>query len=360
MDLPQLKTLEKWPFLAEDDAIWEKWLKHKHISLVGDLKQEMIKLLGKEVRDSIKRRVIFLFLVPHVGLIPNNLVVQAFAPDSFDFSSCKASLFDIYRFSSTNLEFTCDLILEFYLLLKDAESVSDRNALHQYNSCVLSLLRALPPDSPRAEELFEQYLFFEECTHNQFALFMINEMVAEEWKRRADEKYRRHMIAVIESQRISCPSYADHRSLVFNYVQSMEMAVEIMVEKTKPRYSKELFLSQLELLLSEEIPGYNDFSDFVHKIYSILAGEENKERRRRLARYLMNNGYNSGSQFFDKLFELILTEFGDDDPEIRPYVENQRQMKMNRENKERTAREAEARYRREKFEENKAILTAMK
>lgn len=319
----------KW-FPTSDNKVWKQWVDYKHRET-----NDLIDLLTSAVRDSFKRRAVFLLLVPSEEL---NTIYWKEEIGKFyqrvDF---------LNKLSPALLSYATDLIVEFYSALKPVHcpepkhysqkfsegmiftSVPDKyhDALCFYNGCVLFLLRLIPEE--QRERIFPLFSLRDISTYsnmdnasgyNPFESLLVGN-VDEKWKRRADATMRQ----IIKDE---LSGKAKPRKDWENALQCYANIIKIQLYGDALHYDVALYADQIQFLVSEE--HYDQQLVDTHevaKIFQILSADIYKEIRRQVARFVV---FGNRDEFKVWSYEtlrgaqMMLVEFGPDDKELAQRV----------------------------------------
>jgi hypothetical protein len=322
----------KW-FPAGDDKVWKQWVDFKRREA-----RDLVELLTSDVRDSFKRRAIFLLIVPSAEL---NVIYWKEAVGKFyhrqDFLNVLTSDLLIY---------TADLVVEFCTMLKPLHcdrpkhlveggggitvhmSVPDKyhDALYFYNSCILLLLKLLPDeDRERIFPLFSlrdisTYCGMEDASgYNPFRELLYSE-VDEKWKRQADATIRQIVGDELAGR-------AKPREEWENALQCYADVINLQLYGESLRYSVELYADQIQFLASEEHYGHGRLIDDwnVVRIFQILSGDVYREIRRQVARFVVFGNKDEFRVWSGETLQtanMMLEEFGKDDEELAQRIQS--------------------------------------
>ncbi len=300
---------------------------------------DLVRLLTSDVRDSFKRRALFLLIVPSAYFNPLYWTN------------------DVGHYHGTNflkdlptdlLRYVAELVIEFCVALTPLHcdrpehhtaggggiivfwSVLDRyhDVLVFYNNCIVELLGLLPPDE--GEKLFPLFSLNDISTfsgleessgYHPFRYLLRAEKVGERWKREADAAMRK----IVENE---LGGKARPRGPWENALNCYAQAIQEQLYD-KLTYSVELFASQMQFLMDNR--AHSDLllidGRRVIRVFNLLPGDAYKELRHTLSRYavLESEGKLWGFSLSDKeTFQAVhamLEEFGEDDRELADRLE---------------------------------------
>lgn len=315
----------KW-FPTEEDKIWGQWVDYAHRGT-----EDLVKLLSSNVRDSFKRRAIFLLLVPSADLNP------VYWKD--EVGKFYQNLDFLKTLTPNLLDYATELIVEFYELLRPSHRDKPKNiagggggivvfmqipdkyhtALCFYNNCILRLLALLPME--RGEKIFSLFSLRDISTfsdmedssgYNPFQNLLYSE-VDETWKRRSDATMRQ----IIQNE---LTGKTQPREKWENALICYAEVIKLQTCGDGLDYSVGLFADQIQFLVSEEHFGSELLSSWeVPRIYKILSADIYKEIRYRVVKFLIFGNNREFSVLSDDTLifaERILEEFGEDDQNL--------------------------------------------
>ena len=312
-------------FPAEEDKAWKQWVDYKDRENC-----DLIDLLSSDVKDSFKRRALFLLVVPSADFNPiywTKEIGKFYHQTDF-----------LKNLTADQLDYVTDLIIEFCSMLKPIHcakpkgvveggggvtvfmSIPDKyhDALYFYNNCILQLLILLPVE--KAKKVFPHFSLIDISTYSNMEdasgynplknIFYIEE-IDERWKREADA--RMCEIVLSEISGVSKPR-EKWEEAIRQYADIVQMMLYGEI-----KYSLELYASQIQFIMDNR-QGKNKLIDNwqVIKLFDLLAGDQFKKLRHTIARHVLleNTGefskfsiYNNGTQ---QTVDHILIEFGDD------------------------------------------------
>lgn len=355
--LQRLKA--RW-FPSEDDKTWRKWVDFRMRET-----RDLVDLLKQDVRENLKARAVFLLLVPDPEWNPLYWVRKC------DLGKFYQNTDFLKTLSPGLLKYATDLICEFCGILRPLHCERPKHvtegvpgfqvfmsipgkyhaALYFYNQCILMLLTLLPDDE--ASRVFEFFSIKDISTfanmddasgYNPLEHLMFRKDIDEKWKRKADALMREIVLA--EHQGKTKPR-EEHESAVGWYANILDL---VSYHQELP-YSRDLFISQLEFLISDKLAGSRrSVSPWkVVSILSLLEGDKYRELRHQFSRFVLfanSDKFTVWSKETEDCARLMLAEFGDTDPEIKIYLkaaleegnqrvqENMRQAKAAKDNEE--------------------------
>jgi len=282
-DLPIFvrEFLTEW-FPTAEDAIWKQWVDRGPRARE---QSDLVGLLTSDVRDSFKRRALYLLVVPSKKFNP----IYWKKEEIGGFYGEKGFLDALPSLSFDLLLYVAGLVSGFCLRLKklhnDRSSSGEwHDALSFYSCCILKLLSLLPME--KSEELFLLYSLRSISTssdrggasaYTPFGLLLYSKEVGEYWKVRADSM----MWEIIRSE---LAGKSKPREQWEDALSCYARIVEAYLWNDSP-YSVELFESQIDFLLRHHsticplIIGYR-----LPKMFDVLSGDKRKDLRHRIAR----------------------------------------------------------------------------
>ena len=325
--MKNLKTfvegLRKKFFPSEEDKAWKQWVDYKDRE-----SRDLIKLLSSDVRESFKKRALFLLVVPDADF--NTLYWKKEIGKFYHKIDFLKSL------SMEFLDYVTELIVEFTIILSPTHnpkpkgvieggggitvfmSIPDKyhDALYFYNHCILYLMTVLPEE--KAEKVFplcslidiSTYWNMDEASgYNPFS-HLLHMDIDEKWKKMADDRMRK-----IISDEISGKTNPreDWENALIQYAEIIQMQLY-----GKIKYSLELFAGQLQFLMDNRQGKFNLINWHVIKMLNLLSGDEYKKLRHTIARYVLLEDVGEFSKFSiysketKQAADYILDEFGDD------------------------------------------------
>jgi hypothetical protein len=304
-------------FSSKEDEVWKRWVDFKERK-----SKDLVEFLSSDVRDNFKRRAVFILLVPSADF---NILYWKQKIGKFSENT------DFLKvLTSDQLEYVADLIIEFSSVLMPMftscpgmtvrESVTEKytNALNYYNSCILYLLAVLPEE--KAKKIFSHYSLIDISTYcsmsdssgyDPFGNLLLME-IDEKWKKMADDRMCEIIndeIAGKTTPRVkreeALPQYA-------GIIQTMLCG--------KISYSLEFLASQVQFIVDNGQYKAGLFSSYeIIKLFNLFLGDEYKELRHTIARYVLLEESESGSSCFtiysketQQAVDQILEEFKDD------------------------------------------------
>lgn len=325
------KLQRKW-FPSEDDKIWKQWVDYKRRE-TGDL----IKLLNCDIRDSLKKRAIFLLIVPSSEFNPIYWTEEVGKfYHKFDF---------LKTLNPGLLSYVTDLIVEFYGMLMPMHcdkpkhyteggggitvfwSVPDKyhDALYYYNNCILQLLTILPEEQcDRIFSLFSlrdisTYWNMEDASgYNPFQSLLYSD-VNEKWKKQADGKMRQIIIDELSGKTKPREEW-ENALKCYSYIITLQLYGE------KIPYSVDLFADQINFLVSEDHYGEELINSWnVVKLLQILSADIYKEIRYKVAKFMVVGNKGEFSIHSEETLQgakMMLDEFGQDEKELTQRIQS--------------------------------------
>jgi len=324
-----VKSFQKKWFPTDDDRVWKRWVDYKRREL-----RDLIGLLNSDVRDSFKRRVVFLLLVPTEELNPIYWTEEVGKfYQKIDF---------LKTLNPGLLSYATDLIVEFYAMLKPMHcdspshysqgqrggvilhfSVTDKyhEALSFYNDCILLLLTLLPEE--QCEKIFPLFSLRDISTYNDLENFsgyrpfrnLLRSKVDEKWKKRADATMRQ----IVKDE---LAGRTKPRENWENALQQYAKAIDIR----DLNYSVDLYADQIQFLVSEEHYDYELIDDWmVGQIFQILPANTYRKIRHQVAKFIV---FGNSGNFKDWLninleyAKMMLNEFGQDDNDLAQRIQS--------------------------------------
>lgn len=317
-----LERFQSRCFPNSDDKVWKQW-----VDLKKREPKDLVELLSLEVRDTLKRRAVFLLLVPsaeYSGIYWNGKVGNFGYETNF-----------LKTLNSNLLIYATQLIIDFYSMLMPKHnynpmhykeggsgftmyiSVPDKyhDALFFYNNCILLLLTMVPEE--QGKHIFSLFSLIdistywnmeEESGYNPF-YNLLSSNVAEKWKKLADSKMKQ--IIANELTGNTKPREEWENALeCYDYIIRLQLLGENLP------YSVELFADQIRFLVSEEHYG----KDIIHssqvcKIYQILSADIYKDIRYRVAKFIIFGKKEEYSIWSEEILQganMMLDEFSQD------------------------------------------------
>jgi hypothetical protein len=318
-------------FPTDDDKVWKQWVDYKQRET-----RDLAGLLVSDVRDSFKRRAIFLLLVPSAYL--NSIYwtekIGKFYQD-VDF---------LKTLTPNLLGYAADLIIEFYAMLKPMHcgrpkhyaqggsgitiytSVYEKyhDALYFYNKCILLLLTLLPEE--QCERIFPLYSLLDISTYssmddssgyNPFQNLLYGK-VDEKWKRQADATMRQIIRDELEGKTKPREEWEDA-------LRCYASTIELQLYGEKMSYGIDLFADQIQFLVSKEHYGHDLINSWkIPRIYQLLSADIYKEIRYRVASFVIFGNKNEFTVWSEETLqtaEIMLNEFGQDDQELAQRIQ---------------------------------------
>jgi len=319
----------KW-FPNADDKIWKQWVNYKRRET-----NDLIELLNSDVRDSFKRRVIFLLLVPSPELNPIYWIEEVGKLyHKFDF---------LKTLSPDLLSYATELIVEFNTMLKPMHcdkpenivqggggitifmSVPDKyhDALYYYNSCILLLLEILPEE--QCERIFPLYSLLDISTYsgmedasgyNPFQSLLYSN-VEEKWKIKANASMKQIIMDEMAGKTKPREEWEDA-------LKCYGHIINLLLYSEKLPYSTDLLASQIEFLVSEKHYG-NELVDGskVTKIFNFLSAEIYKDIRYQVAKFIFFGNKKKFWIWSEETLQganMMLNEFGQGDEKLAQII----------------------------------------
>jgi hypothetical protein len=314
-----IKKLRSKCLPSSDDKVWKQWVDYKERGT-----KDLEELLNSgTIRDSLKRKAIFLLLVPSSEYNPiywKKEVGNFYHKPNF-----------LKTLNPDLLIFATDLIVDFHTMLKPLHcdkpthyatggggitlsmSIPDKyhDALYFYNDCIMLLLALLPEE--QCERIFplfslrdiSTYCNMEESSGYNPFLNLLYSAVDEKWKKRSDTVMRQ-----IISDELA--GNTKPREEWENALDGYAYAVGLQLCEKKLDYSVDLFASQIQFLASEKNHG-KELIDIwkVHRIFQILSADIYKEIRYQVAKLVISrkNGFSVYSKETMESAEMMLREF---------------------------------------------------
>ena len=326
---------EKW-FPIEDDKIWAEWVDYKQREV-----KDLIELLNSDVRDSFKRRAMFLLLVPTAELNPiywTQEVGKFYHKTDF-----------LKTLNPDVLSYATDLVVKFSNMLKSKrdEGVMHRSesyffegklvisfhasvpgkyhdALYFYNDCIMVLLTLLP--EKECERIFPLFSLrdistfsnLEDCSgYGPFRKLLRSE-VDERWKKKADLVMREIVKNELTGKTKPREDWEDALRQYADIINSMSYGGNL-------DYSIDLYVDQLKFLISEEHYGRNLIDNWtVSRVFQLLHGENYREIRYSVARFAIfgnEDEFRVWSNDTLKAAQIMLDEFGKSDNELAQKIQ---------------------------------------
>lgn len=315
----------KW-FPTGDDKVWKQWVDYKRRET-----RDLVELLTSDVRDSFKRRAIFLLLVPSADFSPIYWTEEV--------GKFYQRLDFLKTLTPELLGYATDLIVEFYTILKPMHcdrpkhyaqggggitifmSVPDKyhDVLYFYNNCILLLLTMLPEE--QCERIFPLFSLLDISTYsnmedasgyNPFQNLLYSK-VDEKWKRRADSTMRQIIGDEVAGK-------TKPREEWENALRCYAYTIKLQLYGEKLPYAVDLFADQIQFLVSKEHYGNELIDDWkVARIFQVLSADTYKEIRYRVARFVVFGNKDEFRVWSDDTLqgaEMMLNEFGQDDKEL--------------------------------------------
>lgn len=344
----------KW-FPVGDDKIWKQWVDYKRRET-----RDLIELLESDVRDSFKRRAIFLLLVPAAEFNPIYWTKEI--------GKFYHSLNFLKTLTPDLLNYTTDLIVEFNEMLKPIHndrpkhyfqggggitiltSVPDKyhDALYFYNKCIMFLLtiiseeqcgRIFPLLSLR--DISTYWNMDSASGYNPFQNLLYSD-VDEKWKRQADDMMRQ----IIEDE---LSGKTKPREEWEDALHCYSYNIQLQLYGEKLPYSVELFADQIKFLVSEEHYGRGNIDNWkIPKIFQILSNDVYKEIRHLVANFVVFNNESDFKIWSEDTLQgakMMLDEFGQNDQklakQIQSAIDSYNEQNAENQNKQASAKKTE-------------------
>jgi len=321
----------KW-FPAGDDKVWKQWVDYKRRET-----RDLIELLKSDVRDSFKRRAIFLLLVPSAELSPIYWKEQV--------GKFYHRLDFLEILDPELLHYATDLVVEFDAMLKPMHDDRPKHyvqggggitismsvpgeyhdALYFYNNCVMLLMTLLPEE--QCERIFPLLSLRDISTYwnmdnasgyNPFRN-LLNSDVDEKWKRQANTT----MIQIIRDE---LSDKTKPREKWEDALKCYAEIIQLQLYGEKLPYSIELFADQIKFLVSEGHSGRELINEWhIPKIFQILSTDDYKEIRYLVAKFVVFNNksdFNVWSEDTLKGAKMMLDEFGQNDQKLAQRIQS--------------------------------------
>jgi hypothetical protein len=326
-----IKRLQQKWFPSEDDKVWKKWVDYEQREA-----NDLLKFLTYDVRDSLKRRAIFLLVVPSAEFNPIYWTEEV--------GKFYQGLDFLKTLTPDLLSYATDLIVEFYTMLKPMHrdkpenfaqggggvtvywSVPDKyhDALYFYNDCILSLLTMLPEE--QCEKIFSLFSLRDISTYcnpddasgyNPFQNLLYSN-VDEKWKRKADATMRQ----IIKDE---LADKTKPREEWENALQQYAYIIKLQLHGENLPYSVDLFADQIQFLVSQEHHG-KELIDrwYVVKIFRFLPNDNHKEIRYQIAKLVVFGNEKDFKVWNKETLQganIMLNEFGKDDKKLAQRIQ---------------------------------------
>jgi hypothetical protein len=335
------KTLRENDLLPEaDDSIWKHWADLENINSSKDL----IKLLTKDVRDSLKLRAIVLLLMPQPGLAD-------IYGSKVDFIGKFYHKADFVKQIPVNLfGETVDIICAMINILSPMHNPVPKHvvdgfpgfiiqfdvpseyhdALKFYNNYILELLDLETLPEEYAEKLFAHYsirdisLFYnmEDCSgYNPLKRLMYEKKIDLKWKKLALEQLRNIVVA---EEKHELEPRANYENALQWYAQIFNQIIFLCVDESagNPKYNQELMVEQLEFLIAPErdIEQYQINTYHLKDIFALIADKQYKDLRHRCANFLLfrnSDKFSINDRDDLHIAQKLMAEFGEQDIKLR-------------------------------------------
>lgn len=308
------ELIKKYPYLFTkiDDQVWKEW-----VDFTKRDTNSLYEIVSGEFRTSIKARALFILFAPNYECIPFYWSVEEskkFIPNS-----------DYYfRLVNTDLlPMFVEMILVFQQLTDATSDDGATWAKSAYNSVIFYLLKN--SEEQYKEIVFEHYdlrdafVFAnmdEASGYRPFEQLLCSNEVPEYYKRKADERMRKIVTAEIDGSMVS---RVDHEEALSQYQK-----IVVFCTFGNLKYSRDLFVSQIEFMLSYS--GTGKLKKFlaheVPSILSLLRGDENQELRYKFVCFVILTDPNNFDQYrvynndTENAAVAMLNEFGEKNREL--------------------------------------------
>lgn len=320
----------KW-FPTGDDKVWKQWVDYKRRET-----RDLVELLTSDVRDSFKKRAIFLLLVPSEDFNPIYWTEKV--------GKFYQSLDFLKTLSSDLLGYTTGFIIEFSTMLKPMHcdkpknysqggdgitifmSIPDKyhDALSFYNRCILLLLTLLP--ERQCERIFPLFSLRDISTYcgmedaSGYSPFqnLLYSNADEKWKRKADM-----MMQIIIQEEVS--EKTKPREEWENALKCYAYTIGLQLYSDKLHYGADLLADQVQFLVAKEHYGQDLIDTWkVPRIFQLLSADIWKEIRYRVARFVIFGNKSEFCVWDDDTLQaakVMLEEFGQDDQELAERIQ---------------------------------------
>lgn len=325
-----IQNLKSTWFPTKEDTIWKQWVDFKGERGDGDL----VGLLSSSVRDSFKKRALFLLLVPSAELNP-----IYWKGEVGKFHKWSGFLKSLKSLSPDLLNYATELITKFCVTLGPVHCDRPTNivsggdgikifmqvpdkfhaALSFYNSCLLTLLGALPVK--QGEEVFPLFRLLdisvydnmEDCSgYGPLQSLLSAKWVNEIFKIKADDEMRKIIQNEISGK---AKPRAEWEGALRCYAEVIQNQIN-----SELSYSVDLFARQISFIIDNCQPGDQLIKDWkIVKIFSILSDDGYKDLRYKIAKSVVLGGQRGFSIYNEETVQaadMILTEFGHQDPAL--------------------------------------------
>ena len=321
-----IETFKRKYFPTQDDSVWKRWVDFKQRET-----NDLYKLLASDVRDSLKKRALFLLIVPSADFNPiywTQKVGKFYHKTDF-FTPLSPEL----------LTYATDLIIEFSKTLRPMHNEKPKqyaeggggitifhsvpgkyhDALYFYNECILHLLTIVPEE--KCEQIFPLYSLqdistywnMDDCSgYNPFQSLLYSS-VDEKWKRNADTKMRQ----IIKDE---LAGKIEPREDWEDALKCYARIINFMLYCKEPKYSDDMFADQIAFIVSKEhyakklIDSWN-----VAMILNKLSAGVYKNIRYKVAQFMLLSSEDVFSIWSESSLAgaySMLAELGDGDEEL--------------------------------------------
>ncbi len=316
-----------WVPTAEDE-IWKQWVDYRRRE-----NRDLIALLSSDVRDSFKKRAIFLLLVPAEDFNPiywKEKVGKFYHRPDF-----------LRGLNTDFLNYATNIIVEFHKVLRPKHqsrpehitqsgggmtlfvSIPDKyhDALVFYNNCILVLLELLPHE--QCKRIFPFYSIQDISSfcnmenasgYNPFRVLLGASNIDETWKRIADWTMRSIIQEEIAGKTKPREEWESALTCYANII-------DFQLYGKKLDYSVTMFADQMQFLINEAHFEYSIIRKrSIPRMYRILSDEHHQELRRLIVRFVvLGNGdkeFSIHSAGDIEIAEMMLGELKKEDHEV--------------------------------------------
>ncbi len=331
--------VKKWRrlyFSTKDDKVWRRWVDFRKRN-----KDDLIQLLSADVRDSFKRRAIFLLVVPLDEFNPiywrGNDIGNLY--QGYDWlNSLTPELFD----------YTVELVVEFVKKLQPlhcpyskhysqrvggvtmfrSEPDEHHDALRFYNNCICCFLERAT--GKQAEEIFSLFSLNDISTfsnvgdssgYDPFGRLLYSKKIPNKWKERADDKMHEVITNELAGKTEPRAEWEDAFSCYSDIVLHAP-------NKSGLPYPIELFVQQLQFIANYprkkkgswnfclkdviDLLSYSKYDELLYKIAHHVVLEE-EDVTHRFSVYDEEDKENA---------KLLLKKFGERDEELASQIQS--------------------------------------
>ncbi|MFA6194981.1 MAG: hypothetical protein WC719_04640 [Patescibacteria group bacterium] len=316
-------------FPTKEDKAWKQWVDFRNRE-----ENDLIGLLTADVKEGFKRRALFLLLVPSSdfnSIYWKNEVGKFYKGPEF-----------LHSLSPSLLGYVAELVSEFCRTLSPMHCERPKNivsgggdirifmqvpdkfhdALSFYNNCILELLPLLSIE--QGEKIFSLFRLMDissysgmedESGYNPFSWLLSAKDIDEKWKKMADVEMRKIVQNELSGKVKSREEWENALSCYASVVQSQIFS--------GPNYSVAMFAEQMEFIVDNCKSRMQPINDWhVAKIFNILAADNYKDLRYKIAKFVVFERQGKHSEFSVYNEETLqaatqmITEFGDNDSEL--------------------------------------------